>query len=381
MKFYCNVTFLVGLVVTALFSFPAVAKDTIAKQALLVDGQTGQVLLDKNADQRMPTSSMSKVMTIYMVFDALKNGVITLDTELRVSEKAWRKGGSKMFVEEGKKVRVEDLVRGVIIQSGNDATIVLAEGLAGDEDAFALRMTEKAKSLGMTASNFKNASGWPDPDHYSTAKDLVTLSQHMIKDFPRYYKYYSEKEFEYNEIKQPNRNPLLFQNIGADGLKTGHTEAGGYGLMGTAKQDGRRVFLVLNGLDSEKTRAQESKRLMLWALNSFSNRTAVEANKDLGAVEVLYANNGPAVAVSHESITVTVPRLKADKSTVSLLYKENLEAPIKKGAELGTLTIEVPDMENITRPIYAAADVERKGFFGVALEQLKAFFLSLLDKI
>ncbi|HOO82296.1 MAG TPA: D-alanyl-D-alanine carboxypeptidase family protein, partial [Alphaproteobacteria bacterium] len=203
----------------------AASIETKAKQAIVVDYETGTVLLSKNMDEQMPTSSMSKVMTMYAVFDSIKNGQISLNDTLPVSEKAWRMGGSKMFVEVDKRVKVEDLIRGVIVQSGNDATVVLAEGLAGSENAFANMINDKATGLGMKNSHFVNASGWPDPEHYSTARDLATLGRAIIHDFPDYYKYYMEKEFTYNNIKQTNRNPLLYRNIGADGIKTGHTEA------------------------------------------------------------------------------------------------------------------------------------------------------------
>jgi serine-type D-Ala-D-Ala carboxypeptidase (penicillin-binding protein 5/6) len=237
-----------------LFAAPAMAQvapmETVAREAYIIDAETGQVLFEKNADQKMPTSSMSKTMTMYMVFEALKNGKLTLDQELPVSETAWRMQGSKMFVPLGQMVKVEDLIRGVIVQSGNDATIVLAEGLAGSEGEFAAAMNRKAKELGMINSNFMNASGWPDENHYSTCHDLAILAIALIRDFPDYYKYYAEKEFTYNNIKQGNRNPLLYKNIGADGIKTGHTESAGYGLMASGVRDGRRVVMVLNGMAS-----------------------------------------------------------------------------------------------------------------------------------
>ena len=380
MKFFSFRVFIaVGILLFPSASFAS--KDTIAKQAMIVDGVTGQVLLSKDGKTKMPTSSMSKVMTMYMVFDALKKGSVKLDSELPVSEKAWRKGGSKMFVEVNKKVKVEDLIRGVIVQSGNDATIVLAEGLAGDEESFAIKMTEKAKELGMENSSFKNASGWPDPDHYSTAEDLITLSRRISTDFPEYYKYYSEKKFKYNDIEQSNRNPLLFQDIGADGLKTGHTEIGGYGLMGTAVKDGRRVYMVLNGMESEKDRAQESKRLMLWALNSFVNVKAVEANQELEKIDIAFGQEEQVAVIASNDLSITVPRLTPDKFDVSIAYDKEFEAPIKAGQKLGVLTISAPNMEDVTQDVVAAQDVERKGFFGVTIDKLKLFVKSLLDKV
>ena len=245
-----NLGFAIAAILAVVLPTQAATMETQAEEAFLVDFQTGAVLLDKNADVRMPPSSMSKMMTAYMVFERLKDGRLSLDDELPVSEKAWRKGGSKMFVEVGDQVRVEDLLRGVIVQSGNDACIVLAEGLAGSEEAFAEQMTAKGREIGLTGSNFTNATGWPDENHYVTARDLATLAERIIVDHPEYYHYYSEKEFTWNDIRQGNRNPLLYRNVGADGLKTGHTEAAGYGLTASAMQNGRRLLLVVNGLPS-----------------------------------------------------------------------------------------------------------------------------------
>lgn len=347
-------------------------EQTVAKQAYIVDSKTGQTLLAKNSDTKMPTSSMSKVMTMYMVFDALKKGDVSLDSEFKVSEKAWRKGGSKMFVEVGKNVKVEDLIRGVIIQSGNDATIVLAEGLAGDENIFARQMTATAKSLGMKNSNFMNASGWPDPDHYSTAQDLALLSQKIYENFPQYYKYYSEKEFEYNNIKQSNRNPLLFQDVGADGLKTGHTEIGGYGLMGSAQKNDRRVFMVLNGMSSEKERASEAKRLMLWALNNFEHQTVFKKGEEIAQQAVQFSKEGQASLTVANDILIAVPKTLGDKKwSYELGLDQPLVAPLKAGQKVGVLTINIPDMDKIVRPVFVLNDVEQKGWFGRTLEKLQ----------
>ncbi len=242
-----------ALLLALVFSTPSFAQgiDTAAKQAIVLDYETGTVLFEKNADERMPTSSMSKVMTAYMVFDAVKKGQISMENQFPVTEKAWNTQGSKMFVELGNSIKVEDLLRDVIIQSGNDATIVLAEGISGSEEVFAKNMTAKAHELGMKNSNFTNASGWPDDNHYSTARDLATMGVALIHDFPEYYKIYSEKDFTYHSIKQGNRNPLLYLNNGGDGIKTGHTEAAGYGLIGSGVSalNGRRVVFVVNGGD------------------------------------------------------------------------------------------------------------------------------------
>ncbi|HPF78827.1 MAG TPA: D-alanyl-D-alanine carboxypeptidase family protein, partial [Alphaproteobacteria bacterium] len=337
-------------------------QNTVAKQAIVVDYETGQVLLEKNADEKMPTSSMSKVMTMYVVFDALRKGIITMDSEFNVSEKAWRKGGSKMFVPLGKNVKVKDLIQGVIVQSGNDATIVLAEGLSGTEDAFAKALNEKAAELGMTNSHFANASGWPDPDHYSTARDLATLGKAIYKNFPDYHKFFAEKEYTYNNITQQNRNPLLYRNIGADGLKTGHTEIGGYGLMGTGENaDGRRVVLVLNGMADEKERANESARLMEWALNGFTNVRLVQEGQKVSQAPVMMGVQDSVPLIVPQTIKLTVPKMSKDKFTVDIKYKTPLIAPIKEGQEVGSFVVNVPDMEPMTYPLLAAQGVDKVG--------------------
>lgn len=349
--------------------------ETAAKQAIVVDYDTGMVLFEKNADAQMPTSSMSKVMTMYMVFDALKNGSLKLDDTLLVSEKAWRKGGSKMFVKVNDRIKVEDLIRGVIIQSGNDATIVLAEGLAGTEDAFAAAMTKKAKELGMNDSNFMNASGWPDPDHYSTARDLATLGISMVKEYPDYYKYYSEKEFTYSEITQKNRNPLLFRDMGADGIKTGHTEAGGYGLIGSGMHQGRRVVMVVNGLESESARAQEGAKLMEWGLRGFENKIVIEAGQKIADAQVAYGAQGTVALTVRKDVLLTVKKVTGDNIKMSVNYNGPVLAPIQKGQDIGTVSIQVPESDTIIKvPVVAAEDIASQGFFSKTITKAKQFF-------
>ncbi len=371
--------FLTILCFTLFLSQAALAENpvqTSAKQAIVLDYQTGAVLLEKNADEHMPTSSMSKVMSVYMVFEALKRGELALDDKLLVSEKAWRKGGSKMFVEVDKHVEVEDLLRGVIVQSGNDATIVLAEGLGGSEDAFAENLTLKAQKLGMDNSHFVNASGWPDPDHYSTARDLATLAAALIGDFPEYYPYFAEQEFSYNNIKQRNRNPLLYRNIGADGIKTGHTEAGGYGLMGAGIHNGRRVIMVVNGLKDEKARAQESAKLLEWGLRRFENLKIFAAGDEVEKAKVAMGKIENVAAVLQENLTVTVPKAALDSFKVSAKFNEPLIAPVRKGEQIGTLVVEIPGQEIIERPLYAAQNADELGLFAASLAKAKLFLSS-----
>src|SRR5579864_638626 len=259
--------------------------DTTARWAFIQDFNTGASLLEKNADERMPPSSMTKLMTIYLVYDRLREGKLKLDDQLMVSEKAWRMGGSKMFVQIGTQVAVEDLIRGLIVDSGNDACIVLAEGIAGSEEQFVEMMNAKAKQIGMTNTHYQNCTGWPDPDQYMSCRDIATLARRIILDFPQYYHYDSEKTFKYNNIEQGNRNPLV-QRGTADGLKTGHTEAGGYGLVASTLRGARRVILVLNGMQSMHERSEESERLMDWAFANFENVTLFTAGDVVERVPV-----------------------------------------------------------------------------------------------
>ncbi|MCB1580741.1 MAG: D-alanyl-D-alanine carboxypeptidase [Rhodospirillales bacterium] len=349
----------------------AASIETKAKQAIVVDYETGTVLLSKNMDEQMPTSSMSKVMTMYAVFDSIKNGQISLNDTLPVSEKAWRMGGSKMFVEVDKRVKVEDLIRGVIVQSGNDATVVLAEGLAGSENAFANMINDKATGLGMKNSHFVNASGWPDPEHYSTARDLATLGRAIIHDFPDYYKYYMEKEFTYNNIKQTNRNPLLYRNIGADGIKTGHTEAAGYGLIGSGTQNGRRVVLVINGLEDERARAEESAKLLEWGLKRFENKKLYKAGEVIENAQIVMGQSAQVGLSVDEDVFLTLPKMAGANINIQVKYNGPLIAPVKKGQELGALEITIPGMETITRPLYVAEDVPELGLFAKTLAKAK----------
>ncbi|MCB1682361.1 MAG: D-alanyl-D-alanine carboxypeptidase [Rhodospirillales bacterium] len=347
------------------------ALQTAAKQAYVIDYDTGAVLYEKDADTRMPTASMSKVLTMYLVFEALKNGRLKLDDELLVSEKAWKTQGSKMWVPVHEKVKVDDLIQGVIIQSGNDATIVLAEGLAGSEDAFAAAMNKKAKELGMEHSHFMNASGWPDPDHYSTPHDLAILAKHVIEDFPEYYHYYSEKEFTYNKIKQGNRNPLLYRGIGVDGIKTGHTDEAGYGLIASGTQDGRRVIAVLSGMKDQQERADESARLVQWALGSFTNISLFKEGKEIERIPVaMGAGDSVGIKVA-DPLMVTVPKMDQDSVSVDITYKSPLIAPVTIGQNVGQATVHIPGVKDMTVPLVTIGEVKEAGFFGKLLEKAK----------
>lgn len=365
--------FLLSFLSVLLIPVVANAMDTLAKQAYIIDYETGQILYEKNAHERMPTSSMSKTLTGYVVFDALDAGRITLDQEFPVSEKAWRMQGSKMFVPLGGMVKVEDLIRGMLIQSGNDATIVLAEGVAGTEEQFVDMMNRTAQDLGMKDSHFMNASGWPDPNHYSTAHDLTLLGRALIKNHPKQYHYDSEKDFTYNNIKQGNRNPLLYRNMGADGIKTGHTEEAGYGLMGSALRGDRRVVMVLNGMASMNERAQESARMMEWALASFVNANIFQKGTKVADAPVAMGVERWVPLVVNEDLKITLPRGSAAGNGIraTASFKGPLEAPVKQGQQVGVVRVEIPNMQPIELPIHAAKDIPRLGFFPSLVEKLE----------
>ena len=355
---------LAWLATAAIAATPAAAIETTAREAFIVDAVTGRILLDKNADDSMPPASMSKIMTTYLVFERLKDGRISLDDELPVSEKAWRKGGSKMFVEVGKQVRVEDLLRGVIVQSGNDACIVLAEGLGGTEEAFAAEMTRKGREIGLTGSSFANATGWPDPNHRMTARDLATLAMRIITDFPEYYHYYDETEFTYADIRQSNRNPLLYKSLGADGLKTGHTEEAGYGLTASAVQGDRRVVLVLNGLESQKARSEESARLIGWVFREFGNYTLFKAGDTVEDAGVWLGAAPTVPLIAEQDLTVTLSRRARFDMEVKVVYDGPIPAPLEVGQQIATLIVAAPGEETVEIPLVAGAAVERLGFVG-----------------
>lgn len=348
--------------------------DTQARAVVLMDADSGTILYEKDADEALPPASMSKLMTAYLVFSRLADGRAQLDDLLTVSEKAWRMEGSKMWVEVGEQVSIENLIRGMVIQSGNDATVALAEGLGGSEEAFVAEMNAKAKELGLTHSHFANVTGWPDPNHYMTARDLATLSLRLIKDFPQYYHYYSETQFTWANITQPNRNPLLGRGLGVDGLKTGHTEEAGYCLIATGVQEGRRIILVVFGLPDEKTRAEEGERLLLWGFREFATYMLFAAGEMVDEAPVW---NGEVASVPlqiPQAVEVSMLRSARAEMKVTLRYQAPLTAPIAAGQEVAVLSIEAPGFRTLDLPVVAAQAVEERGFF----DGLMAKFSSLI---
>jgi D-alanyl-D-alanine carboxypeptidase (penicillin-binding protein 5/6) len=335
--------------------------DTVARQAVMVDFDTGAVLLEKNADERMPPSSMSKLMTMYVVFDLLKAGRLTLEQQLPVSERAWRMGGSKMFVQIGTQVSVENLARGVIVQSGNDACIVLAEGISGSEQQFAELMNETGRRIGLRNSNFRNATGWPDPEHRMTASDLATLARRIITDHPEYYRFYNERSFRWNDISQENRNPTLARVPGADGLKTGHTEEAGFGLTASAIRGGRRLILVVNGLPSMRVRSEESERLMEWGFREFDNVVLFRAAETVEEVPVYLGERSTVPLVAGRDLVVTLPRQWRRGIQARVRYDSPVAAPVSKGQELGKLLVSGQGVPQMEVALIAGADVDRLG--------------------
>ncbi|HUH85033.1 MAG TPA: D-alanyl-D-alanine carboxypeptidase family protein [Stellaceae bacterium] len=364
--------FFFSVLLLPVLAAPAAAErpsfDTSARNAIVIDFQTGAVLLDKNADQRIPTASMSKIMTAYTVYTYLRDGKAKLGDLLPVSERAWRTGlsdnESRMFVPLNGRVKIEDLLRGMIVQSGNDACVVLAEGLAGSQEAFVAKMNELAQKMGLTNSHFANVHGLPAPDHYSSPRDLATLSRHLIQDFPQYYRYESEKEFTFNGIKQGNRNPLLYKDLGADGIKTGHTEEAGYGLVGSAVRNGRRVIFVLSGMQSMKERGQEGERVLDWAFREFSDYTIAKAGEPIDEAPVWMgvAEKVP-VAPQSDAVMTLWPAARKELK-VSAVYDGTVKAPVAKGQVIGKLVIAAPDNPPLEVPLVATQAVGRLGPLG-----------------
>jgi len=342
----------------------AVAFDTTARHALVVEVDTNTVLFDKHAEERMPPASMSKIMTAYVVFSMLKEGRVTLSDELPVSEKAWRLGGSKMFVKIGARIKIDDLLKGVLIQSGNDACVVLAEGLAGSEDAFVAKMNEMAKQIGLKDSHFANVTGLPDPNEWMTAQDLVTLAERTIHDFPEYFHYFSEKDFNFNNIDQGNRNPLLYKVAGADGLKTGHTEESGYSLIGSVLRGDRRIILVLSGLASMKDRASEGERVAEWAFREFNNYKLFSAGDKVDDADVWLGNESKVGMTVANDLVVTLPRSARREMKVTVSYDKPIPAPVTQGNAIGKLVVTAPGVTPIERALFAAATVRPIGTFG-----------------
>jgi D-alanyl-D-alanine carboxypeptidase (penicillin-binding protein 5/6) len=350
--------------------------DTVASHAIVIDFNTGAILLDKDADTPSPPSSLTKLMTIYITFSQLKSGKLRLDQTFLVSDQAWHMGGSRMFIQVGTNVTVEDLIRGIFVDSGNDAAVALAEGIGGSESAFANMMNDEAKKLGLTASHFVNASGWPADGHVMSVRDIATLGQRIIHDFPDYYHYAGEQNFTYNKITQQNRNPLVTAGLG-DGLKTGHTEEGGYSLAGTTMRNDRRIIVVLNGLPTWNSRVTESKRLMDWAFNNFEDVPLFTPGQQVTAAQV-WLGAAPTVGLTVSQTTVvTLPQGWRNSAKVAVDYAAPVPAPIVAGQQIGQISLSgvgIPSGQAAaSAPLVAMNAVPRLGLPGRAFARLRHF--------
>ncbi len=357
--------FLAVLILSCIAALPARAFETIAQAAYVVDVGTAIVLMDKQADVPLPPASMSKLMTLNMLFEALRDGRVSLDTRFGVSSRAKSMGGSTMFLNEQDRPTVEELIKGIVVLSGNDACVVVAEGLAGTEDAFARQMNQRARDLGMTGSTFANSSGWPSPNHRMSMRDLGILATRLITEFPEYYGYFGMEEFAWDgraPTNRFNRNPLLKLGIGADGLKTGHTSEAGYGLVGSAMQGNRRIVFVLTGMNSEKERAEESERIVNWAFRQFVQKTVAEKGTRLAEAPVwMGAETSVGLEVA-DDLELLIPALEQGDIDGEIVYRSPLEAPIVAGQDLGELVIALEGLPVTRVPLVADRDVARGGF-------------------
>ena len=367
---------LAGLLMGAALLFASAAANAIeteAKQALIVDYETGSVLYDKSADEPVHPASMTKLMTLYILFDQLKQGKLKLDDTFRVSQTAWARGEneeSNMFLPLDSTVGIEDLIRGIAIQSGNDACKVVAEGIAGSEEAFAKIMNKKAEELGLAHSHFENSDGLEAPGHMMTARDIVTLAERIYTDFPEYYHYFGEKDFTYNNIKQGNRNPLLYKNIGVDGLKTGHLSVSGFGLVASAQVGDRRIFMVIHGLGSMQSRSDEATKLITWAFQSFQNVKLAKAGDALEEAPVWYGATDTVPLTVAKDLVATLPKGNQEEIQAKAVFQGPVQAPVAAGQELGKLVV-TSSSGTTEVPLVAAAAVERVGFFGHIFATLK----------
>ncbi len=357
---------LVACLVLALASGQALAQEvfeTKAAQAILVDAKSGNVFFEKNADELIPPASMSKLMTMTMVFEALKAEKLKLDQEFVISEDAWRRGGSSsggstMYAELNSRVKLSDLMRGAMIQSANDACIAIAEGIAGSEAAFSSRMTQRARELGLQKAVFRNATGLPDPEHLMSVRDLTILARNIILNYPEYYKIYSEREFTWNNILQKNRNPLLTEYPGADGMKTGYTKEAGYGLVGSAVRDGRRLIIVVAGLTTINDRKQEAQKLLDWGFRQFTTIGVYAAGDTVSKARVWGGAENWVELITKQDVNLALSPKEQDEIQVKLNYTGPLMAPVEAGQQVGTVRFLVDGKAIAEVPVETASAVE-----------------------
>ena len=376
MKFTLNIFIAILLSINSAFALI----DTNAETAIIIDADTGYVLYEKNSNMKTFPASMTKIMTSMIVFEKLSNGSLTLDDTFLVSEKAWReREGSSMFVEVDKEIRVEDLLRGIIVQSGNDACIVVAENISGSEKTFSILMNQMAEDIGMKDTNFSNSTGMHSVKNYSTVADIARMSKYLIDNYPEYYHLFSETEFEWSGIKQSNRNPMLYKDIGADGLKTGHLSVSGYGLAASAKNNDRRLIVVGNGFSSSQKRSQGTARLLNWGFREYTNINLFNKMSEVGNLPLSMASEDTVPLTTNFDIIVTVSKAKKDAIETEILPIENLKAPFKKGDVVAYLKITIPKEDPLYIDLIASKDIDEAGYISSFLYYIYSSILSLFD--
>lgn len=348
--------------------------ETRAQQAYLVEAETGSVLFSKNENEQVPPASLAKLMTMEVVFNAIKTGRLTLDDEFAVSENAWRNGGalsggSTMFAELKSSIALRDLIQGVIVQSANDGCIIIAEGMAGSEDNFAKLMTERATALGLQNTKFGNSTGLPHPDSAVTMRDLVVLSRHIFQTYPEFYHYYSQLDFTWNKINQRNRNPLLRLDIGVDGLKTGYTEESGYAIVSSINREGRRLFLAMSGLDSQDARREEARKLLEWGIRAFDRKTLFEEGEVVAYADT-YGGTGPVSLKAARKVDIFLPISNPDRLKARVHYNWPIRPPVEEGQEIGRLEVFIGETLSLEEPLFAAEPVKKGPIHSQALDAL-----------
>jgi len=373
----------IALYVAAISIAHAQLFETRAKEALLIDAETGTILFSKDPDKLFPPASLAKLMTMEVVFHAIKAGRLTLDDTFAVSEHAWRtggamSGGSTMFAELGSSIRLEDLIQGVIVQSANDGCIIIAEGMAGSEENFAKLMTERAREIGLTQSVFKNPHGLPAEGQFVTVRELVKLAQHIWREYPEFYRYYGQREFTWNGIRQRNRNPLLAMDIGADGMKTGFTEESGYAIVGSVARDGRRLFVAMSGMTSENERAEEARKILDWGMRAFEKVNLFDANETVGEAKVYGGAKSGVQLTANGPLAIFVPITNRDRMIARIVYQGPVVAPVEAGTEIGMLRVWIGDTLSQETPLFAAESVPRGKLYERALDAVEELLIGWL---
>ena len=376
MKLSINIIFAILFTINSAFALI----DTDAETAIIIDADTGYVLYEKNSNKKTFPASMTKIMTSMIVFEKLSNGSLTLDDTFLVSEKAWReREGSSMFVEVDKEIRVEDLLRGIIVQSGNDACIVVAENISGSEETFSILMNEMANDIGLDNTNFSNSTGMHSVKNYSTVSDIAKMSQYLINNYPEYYHLFSETEFEWSGIKQSNRNPMLYKDMGADGLKTGHLSVSGFGLAASAKNNERRLIVVGNGFSSSQKRSQGTARLLNWGFREYTNITLFSEMSEVGNLPLSMASEDMVSLTTNTDIIITVSKAKKDAIETEIVPIENLSVPFKKGDVVAFLKVNIPKTDSQFIELVATKDIDEAGYISSFFSYIYSSILSLFD--